>query len=113
MLKYDDEVGSYSELDGKSDDYNGEETGENKVLKLEHKWKAIEFPKLKLKWVIWSIKIRFLDGTTYIREVDNIPHFNESDDSNTKVIDKVKESEENFDLLLYCICIRLGSSKGR
>ena len=36
MLKYDDEVGSYSELDGKLDDYNGEETGENKVLKLEH-----------------------------------------------------------------------------
>ena len=42
--------------------------------------------------------MRFLDGTTYIREVYNPPHFNESDDSNTKVIDKVKESEENFDL---------------
>ena len=33
----DDDEESYSEMDGKSDDDNGEKTGENKVKKLEHK----------------------------------------------------------------------------
>ena len=33
----DDGQESHSEMDGKSDDDNGEKTGENKVKKLEHK----------------------------------------------------------------------------
>ena len=33
-----------------------------------------------------------------MREVVNPSHYDDSDDSSNKVVDKIKESEENFDL---------------
>ena len=39
-----------------------------------------------------------LNCTAHMREVVNPSHYDDSDDSSNKVVDKIKESEENFDL---------------